>query len=103
MAASWTSRSAGSNSNRWPNLVLRTLDCARALRDAELRPADVRGVVMVGGATRMPVIRAAVGEMFGTTPLTDLIPIRWSRWAPRCRRTCWPATGRRAKTGCCWM
>ncbi len=56
-------------------LVLRTLDCARrALRDAELRPADVRGVVMVGGATRMPVIRAAVGEMFGTTPLTDLDP-----------------------------
>ena len=55
--------------------VLRTLDCARrALRDAELRPADVRGVVMVGGATRMPVIRAAVGEMFGTTPLTDLDP-----------------------------
>ena len=33
-----------------------------------------RGVVMVGGATRMPVIRAAVGEMFGTTPLTDLDP-----------------------------
>ena len=29
MAASWTSRSAGSNSNRWPNPVLRTLDCAR--------------------------------------------------------------------------
>ena len=29
---------------------------------------------MVGGATRMPVIRAAVGEMFGTTPLTDLDP-----------------------------
>ena len=75
MAASWTSRSAGSNSNRWPNPLLRTLDCARrALRDAELRPADVRGVVMVGGATRMPVIRAAVGEMFGTTPLTDLDP-----------------------------
>ena len=53
--------------------------CARwiaraAPRDAELRPADVRGVVMVGGATRMPVIRAAVGEMFGTTPLTDLDP-----------------------------
>ena len=70
MAASWTSRSAGSNSNRWPNR-----GAAHAgLRDAELRPADVRGVVMVGGATRMPVIRAAVGEMFGTTPLTDLDP-----------------------------
>ena len=34
-------------------LVLRTLDCARA-RDAELRPADVRGVVMVGGPRACP-------------------------------------------------
>ena len=56
-------------------LIQRTLECARrALRDAELKPADVRGVVMVGGATRMPVVRAAVGEMFGTAPLTDLDP-----------------------------
>ncbi|ODA02626.1 Fe-S protein assembly chaperone HscA, partial [Achromobacter xylosoxidans] len=56
-------------------LVQRTLDSARqALRDAALKPADVRGVVMVGGATRMPVVRAAVGEMFGTEPLTDLDP-----------------------------
>ncbi|KAG1167405.1 hypothetical protein G6F35_017745 [Rhizopus arrhizus] len=44
-------------------LVERTLDCARrALRDASLKAADVRGVVMVGGATRMPVVRAAVGR-----------------------------------------
>jgi molecular chaperone HscA len=56
-------------------LIERTLDCARrALRDAALAPADVRGVVMVGGATRMPVVRAAVGQLFGTTPLTDLDP-----------------------------
>ncbi|MGH8817010.1 MAG: Fe-S protein assembly chaperone HscA, partial [Achromobacter pestifer] len=56
-------------------LVERTLDCARrALRDASLKPADVRGVVMVGGATRMPVVRAAVGKVFGTEPLTDLDP-----------------------------
>ncbi|WP_333903589.1 Hsp70 family protein, partial [Achromobacter insolitus] len=34
----------------------------------------VRGVVMVGGATRMPVVRAAVGKLFGTQPLTDLDP-----------------------------
>ena len=75
MAASWTSRSAGSNSNRWPNpCCARWIARAAPARDAELRPADVRGVVMVGGATRMPVIRAAVGEMFGTTPLTDLDP-----------------------------
>ena len=56
-------------------LIERTLDCARrALRDAALAPVDVRGVVMVGGATRMPVVRAAVGQLFGTTPLTDLDP-----------------------------
>jgi len=56
-------------------LVERTLDSAhRALRDAGLAPADVRGVVMVGGATRMPVVRRAVGELFGTEPLIDLDP-----------------------------
>jgi len=56
-------------------LIERTLDCARrALRDAALAPADVRGVVMVGGATRMPVVRQAVGRLFGTQPLTDLDP-----------------------------
>ena len=56
-------------------LVERTLDCARnALRDAKLSPPDVRGVVMVGGSTRMPVIRRAVGELFGTEPLVDLNP-----------------------------
>lgn len=56
-------------------LIERTLACARrALRDAGLQPADVQGVVMVGGATRMPVVRRAVGELFGQTPLTDLDP-----------------------------
>ncbi|MVW71136.1 Fe-S protein assembly chaperone HscA [Bordetella sp. 15P40C-2] len=56
-------------------LVLRTLDRARAaLRDAGLKVADVKGVVMVGGATRMPVIRRAVAEFFGTEPLVDLNP-----------------------------
>lgn len=56
-------------------LIERTLHSARrALRDAQLAPADVRGVVMVGGATRMPVVRRAVGELFGTEPLVDLDP-----------------------------
>jgi len=56
-------------------LVRRTLDRARAaLRDAGLAVSDVNGVVMVGGATRMPVIRRAVGELFGTEPLVDLDP-----------------------------
>lgn len=56
-------------------LIERTLACARrALRDADLTTAQVRGVVMVGGATRMPVVRRAVGELFGQPPLTDLDP-----------------------------
>jgi molecular chaperone HscA len=46
----------------------------RALRDAGLTPADIRGVVMVGGSTRMPQIQRAVGEFFGQPPLTNLDP-----------------------------
>ena len=46
----------------------------RALRDAALAPADVKGVVLVGGATRMPQIRRAVAEFFGQPPLVNLNP-----------------------------
>jgi molecular chaperone HscA len=46
----------------------------RALRDARLEPSDVDGVVLVGGATRMPQIRRAIGELFGQPPLTNLNP-----------------------------
>ena len=46
----------------------------RALRDARLEPSDVTGVVLVGGATRMPQIRRAVAELFGQPPLTNLNP-----------------------------
>jgi molecular chaperone HscA len=56
-------------------LVARTLSCARqALKDASLTVHDIKGVVMVGGATRMPIVRRCVGEVFGTQPLTDLDP-----------------------------
>ena len=56
-------------------LVDKTLRPLRkALRDANLDPADVKGVVMVGGATRMPHVQKAVGEFFGQTPLTNLDP-----------------------------
>lgn len=56
-------------------LLEKTLDRARqTLRDAGLKPADVKGVVMVGGATRMPIVQRVVGDLFGTTPLTDLNP-----------------------------
>ena len=57
------------------NLVAKTLaPVRRALRDAGLQPADVKGVVMVGGATRMPQIQKAVGDLFGAPPLTNLNP-----------------------------
>ncbi len=57
------------------NLVQKTLAPVRkALRDAGVTPEDVKGVVLVGGATRMPAIRKAVGEYFGQQPLTNLDP-----------------------------
>jgi molecular chaperone HscA len=56
-------------------LVQRTLGPVRqALRDAGLALAQVDGVVMVGGATRMPHLKRAVSEFFGQTLLTDLDP-----------------------------
>ncbi|MGE5171464.1 MAG: Fe-S protein assembly chaperone HscA [Rudaea sp.] len=56
-------------------LVAKTLaPVKRALRDARLAPPDIKGVVLVGGATRMPQIRRAVAEFFGQPPLTNLNP-----------------------------
>jgi molecular chaperone HscA len=56
-------------------LVQKTLGPTRkALRDAGLASEDVKGVVMVGGATRMPQIQKAVGEYFGQAPLNNLDP-----------------------------
>ncbi|MFO1283163.1 MAG: Fe-S protein assembly chaperone HscA [Burkholderiales bacterium] len=46
----------------------------RALRDAGLKPTDLKGVVLVGGATRMREIRRAVADFFGQPPLTNLNP-----------------------------
>ena len=57
------------------HLVQKTLAPVRkALRDAGVTPDEVKGVVLVGGATRMPAIRKAVGEYFGQQPLTNLDP-----------------------------
>lgn len=56
-------------------LVQRTLATVRrALRDADLTARDVKGVVMVGGATRTPIVRESVGKLLGTEPLIDLNP-----------------------------
>ncbi len=57
------------------SLVNKTLlPTRRALRDAGLSVEEVKGVVMVGGSTRIPRVLAAVGEFFGQTPLTNLDP-----------------------------
>ncbi len=57
------------------SLVAKTLAPTRkALRDAGLGVDDVKGVVMVGGATRMPHIQRAVAEFFRQDPLTNLDP-----------------------------
>lgn len=56
-------------------LVERTLTPTRkALRDAKITPQEVKGVVLVGGATRMPVVRRAVEAFFAQPPLTNLDP-----------------------------
>ena len=56
-------------------LLARTLTALRkVLRDAKADKADVQGVVMVGGSTRMPMVQAAVAEFFGKPPLTNLNP-----------------------------
>lgn len=48
--------------------------CRRAVRDATIEIEDVQAVVMVGGSTRVPRVRAAVGELFARQPLTDIDP-----------------------------
>lgn len=57
------------------NLVAKTLQPIRkALRDAELQPDDIKGVVMVGGATRIPQVQSAVAKFFKQEPLNNLDP-----------------------------
>lgn len=56
-------------------LVQKTLGpVRRALRDAGLNASEIKGVVMVGGATRMPHVQRTVAEFFGQEPLTNLDP-----------------------------
>ena len=57
------------------HLVNKTITPSKkALRDAGLKVDDIDGVVLVGGATRMPHIRKAVSEFFQTTPLANIDP-----------------------------
>ena len=56
----------------WVNKTL--MACRRALKDAGVTAAEVQEVVMVGGSTRVPLVRHRVGEFFATQPLTSLDP-----------------------------
>lgn len=56
-------------------LLDRTIATLRAvLRDARVTRDEVQGVVLVGGSTRMPAVRVAVGEFFGREPLINVDP-----------------------------
>ena len=48
--------------------------CQEALKDAKVSAADIRNVVLVGGATRMPMIKKAVADFFGRAPFDKLNP-----------------------------
>jgi Fe-S protein assembly chaperone HscA len=57
------------------DIIERTLaPCRIALTDAGLTPADIDEVVLVGGSTRMPLVRQRVRELFGKLPHCDLNP-----------------------------
>jgi molecular chaperone HscA len=56
-------------------LIAQTLEiCIMALQDAQLHVAELDGVVLVGGSTRMPAVHQAVSQFFGQAPLTNLDP-----------------------------
>ena len=56
-------------------LVARSLkSCRRAVRDSGVELEEITAVVMVGGSTRVPRGRSAVGQLFGREPLTDIDP-----------------------------
>ncbi len=66
---------AGEFAELTEHLIGKTLTPTRkALRDADITVDDVDGVVLVGGATRMPTVRKAVGDFFQTTPLANIDP-----------------------------
>jgi molecular chaperone HscA len=56
-------------------LVQKTLTlCQKVMLDADIMPEAIKGVVLVGGSTRVPLVRKKVAELFGTEPLTNVDP-----------------------------
>jgi len=76
-SGAWVNLSVGAETfaGMTQHLVNKTLEATRrTLRDAGLKPGEVDGVVLVGGATRMPHVRRAVADLFGKPPLGNIDP-----------------------------
>jgi len=59
-----------------PRVKKTLIPCRRVLRDANLAKADINEVVLVGGSTRVPLVRQLVGEFFQRKPMCELDPDR---------------------------
>ena len=74
-----SSTNARSRAQKFEQLIQPIIDrtvgpCKQALKDAELKPEQIDEVVLVGGSTRIPKVRALVEELFERKPHTDLNP-----------------------------
>lgn len=57
------------------DLIAKTLlPCRRAIRDAGINLSEIKALVLVGGATRMPILRTKIAEFFQLSPYTDIDP-----------------------------
>jgi len=71
-------------------IVERTMRPAKlALADAKLTPKEIDEAVLVGGSTRIPLVRKTVGDFFERVPHSELDPDEVVALGPRCRRTSW--------------
>ena len=58
------------------SIVNKTKDpCKQALKDAKLKPSDIDHIVLVGGTTRIPLVKKIVEDIFGKTPKRDVDPM----------------------------
>jgi molecular chaperone HscA len=75
-AVDWTLTRAEFEALIGPTVQRTLTSCARAISDAELEAGDMDGVVLVGGSTRVPLVKRVVAEFFGQEPLCDIDPDR---------------------------